>query len=347
MSRARAGAASDRARPGAGGGTGRAGRERRAGGALGPDGNRLQLGAAPRWRSLAFLILAALLAPGPAAWAADTLRVVFTAETRGNLLPCSCPTHPLGGLARRAGFLKSFARAERGRFLGPDANGTTLVLDAGGFLPEGQVPLRDDPKVKARFVRLLLHGMEAAGVQAVALDYRERGFLSDLAPAEMRRLGPALLDADPPSRPRVLRWGERKVAVLALEESLADSVVIRAGCQARAGADYLIVLARADCFTGRRLARLARADLVLLSRGARPGEPLHEGRSILVGCGMDGREAGEILLVSQDAGGLATAHFTLHAMDDTVPRNLGLESEVLALTRDAGPDGLNLAGARE
>ena len=32
----------------------------------------------------------------------DTLTVLFTAETRGNLLPCSCPSNPLGGLARRA-----------------------------------------------------------------------------------------------------------------------------------------------------------------------------------------------------------------------------------------------------
>jgi len=241
------------------------------------------------------LLMATVLCAPPAARAssADTLTVLFSAETRGNLTTCTCPTQPLGGLARRVHFLQE-ASGTLGRA------GSCLVLDAGGFLPVGRAPVRDDPEAAAQLVRLLLRGMAESGVVATALDYRERAFVEKAAPAECRRLHDCLLDADPPGPPRIVLWGKEKIALLALEESLADSVIIASGVRARAEADYLIVLARADAFTGCRVARLSRADLVLLSRGARPTEPLWEGRSLLVGCGVAGREIGEVRLIRGD-----------------------------------------------
>jgi hypothetical protein len=278
-------------------------------------------------------------APAPA----ETLRIAFTAETRGNLVPCSCPKEPLGGLARRARHLAEAA-------FGGSPGTTSFVLDAGGFLPEGEVPLRDAPEAMARYVRLVLRGFLRSGLQASALDHGEREFLRRHAPSEAERLRDALLDADPPGPPRVLHWGSKRVAVLALEESTPDSTAIRAGVGARSSTDFLIVLARADAVSGRRLARLSRADLVILSRGARPAAPLREGSAHLVGCGREGREVGDLRLVP-DAGATAgqprlrVASFALRPMNADQAEDPDLSREVANLLREAGP--APLAGTAE
>jgi hypothetical protein len=267
---------------------------------------------------------------------ADTLSVFFTAETHGNLEPCACPRGAHGGLARRAGFLRGAAEAVHAR------GGTALVLDAGGFFPEGEVPLRDDPAVARRFTALLLDGLARSGVQAVALDHGQRDFLERTVPREARRLREVFLEADPPGTPRVINWGAHRVALMALEETLADEAIRNAGSAARARGDFVIALARGDGFSGRRLARFSGADLVVLSRGARPEAPLLEGSSILVGCGIEGREVGEVRIVlGPGVGGTRgvprVTVFQLHPMDATVLADPGIARSVEALVRDAGP----------
>jgi hypothetical protein len=267
---------------------------------------------------------------------ADTLSVFFTAETQGNLEPCACPKNPQGGLARRTGFLRSAAATVRARA------GTALVLDAGGFFPEGEVPLRNDPTVARRFTALLLDALARSGAQAVALDHGERDFLEQTAPREARRLREVFLEADPPGTPHVLDWGAHRVAVVALEESLTDDAVRAAGSAARAHGDFVIALARGDGFSGRRLARLSGADLVVLSRGARPEAPLLEGASILVGCGIEGKEVGEVRIVlDPGTGGTRgvprVTGFQLHPMDAAVFADPGIARSVEAIVRDAGP----------
>lgn len=267
----------------------------------------------------------------------DTLTVLFTAETRGNLVPCTCPGEKTGGLARRVGLLRQLAGTRA-------AGGTVLVLDAGGQLPDGTVPLRDSPETMERYVSLLLESMEAGGLTAAAIDHGERTFLLRYAPRQAGRLAPVLLEADPPSRPRVVRWGDRTIAILALEESLPDTTVLAAGRAARAAADFVLVLARAEAFTGRRLARLSGADLVLLSRGARPPELLREGESILAGCGVDGHELGEIRLVERrDAPNasrpaLEPVSHRLHRLGAGTPEDAEIARRVTRLLGDAGPD---------
>jgi len=269
--------------------------------------------------------------------AADTLTVLFTAETRGNLVPCSCPGEKTGGVARRVGLLRELARKR-------SAGGTVLVCDAGGQLPDGPVPLRDSPGTMERYVSLLLEAMEAPGLTAAAIDHGERAFLARNAPGPAGRLASVLLEADPPSPARRVRWGDRTIAILALEESLPDAKVLAAGRAARAGADYLFVLARADALTGRRLARLAGADLVLLSRGARPPDLLREGEAILAGCGIDGHEFGEIRLVENrgfpDAARLRLepVRHELHRLGPGVPVDAEIARRVTRLLGDAGPD---------
>ena len=274
--------------------------------------------------------------PARAASPADTLSVFFTAETHGNLEPCACPKNPQGGLARRTGFLHGAAAAVRTR------GGTAFVLDAGGFFPEGEVPLRNDPAVARRFTVLVLDALARSGAQAIALDHGERPFLEQTAPREARHLREVFLEADPPGTPRVLDWGTHRVAIVALEETLTDDAVRVAGSAARARGDFVVALARGDGLSGRRLARLSGADLVVLSRGARPEAPLLEGASILVGCGIEGREVGEVRIVlDPGVGGTRgvprVAGFQLHSMDATVVADPGIARSVEAIVRDAGP----------
>lgn len=199
------------------------------------------------------------------------------------------------------------------------------MFDAGGFLPEGETAVRDTPGAAARYVRTLLAALRRTGVTAAACDHGMRAFLQAHAVAETDALGPALLDADPPAPALLLSWGGRNIAVLALEESSPDSVIARAAGEARGRADFLIVLARADALSGRRLARLARADVVILSRGARPPRPLEVDGALLVGCGASGREVGELRLVASPAAGgsgaLRPVGFELHAMAKGVPED--------------------------
>ena len=263
------------------------------------------------------------------------LTLLFTAETRGNLVPCSCPKNPLGGLARRVGFLRD-----------NDDGGNILRVDAGGFLPEGEVPLRDDPGAAAGLLRILQDGLKRAGYQAVVVDRGDRAFLARETPAQHASLRDLFLDADPPSPARILSWGTWRTALLALDERLPDSTVVRAAAQAREDARLLVVLARADGFSGRRLARLSHADLVVLSRGANPEQTLYEGSVPMVGCGLEGKQVGEVIL-STGARGVTVSTFRLHPMDAQVKEESVLAGEVRRLEAEWGPSSSTLLGARE
>lgn len=328
------------------------------------------LGAVAGWLAVSLLIAAPAGAAGetasrfaiaaPPGAQGDTLSILFTGETRGNLVPCSCPSNPLGGLARRVRLLQDrAARLTRG--------GPVLRLDSGGFLPEGEVPLRGDRRTATRLVGLILSGFGAGELDAAALDHGERAFLQAVAPEEAARIGGVLLQADPPDPPRLFQWSGSTVAVLALEESLADSTVRRAAREARRRAEYLVILARADAFTGRRLARLSHADLVLLSRGARTESILFEGRVPMFGCGTEGKEIGEVRLLrasgvgglraiagrptergeGASAPGLAVVSQQLHPLGPSLPEDPSLGRRVRALLLEAGADAPTLAGARE
>ncbi|MFN8546926.1 MAG: hypothetical protein U0527_02885 [Candidatus Eisenbacteria bacterium] len=248
----------------------------------------------------------------------DTLTVYFTAETHGNLEPCSCPERQLGGLARRVAFLAQTHGKK-------DAS---LRLDAGGFLPIDDVPLRDDPAVATRFVKLLLRGLERSHYDAIALDLGQRQTLTRMAQAEARVLAGGWMDANPVAPPRLFKWNDTGVALLTVAAEVPSSVQEIAAADAREHAagipgvtrTLLIVMARANASDGRSVARATSADLVVLSLGARPKQALREGASVLVGAGMDGREVGEIKLTLDD-GHWAFGPLQLHAMDSTQPED--------------------------
>lgn len=267
---------------------------------------------------------------------ADTLVVLFTGETRGNLTPCSCPEEPLGGLARRVAFL-----ADRGDSL-LRAGVPVLRLDSGGFLPAGEVSVRNDPRLAERWVALLLDGMEAAGIEASVLDPGMRDFLEQIAPGRLSGSPTTYLATTPPSSPWHRSWRGGAVAVIALDEFSPDSILVEAGRRARQKAETVIVLARADAVSGRRVARLSGADLVLLSRGTRLEEPLREGGTWLLGPGKEGKWVGEARLVRRqpsagDPSELVVTGLRLHAMGPGAPEDERLAEEVARLMTDGRP----------
>ena len=253
--------------------------------------------------------------------------VLFTGETRGNLTPCSCPDGPWGGLARRVGYLA--ARKQ-------EVPGPVLSLDAGGFLPVGTVPLRNDPKAEVALVTLLMESLLCSRIDLLALEPGERSYLAEIAPELWHRLEPHALDSAPPSPPRVLSLAGTPVAVLALDESLDDVALESAGESARSVAELVFVLARADGVSGRRIAERTGADLVILSFGVRTQAPVRYADGWVVGAGREGREMGELRL-ELTAQGLRVVDFRLVPMDETVPTHPVTEQLVHHLLDDFGP----------
>jgi hypothetical protein len=261
----------------------------------------------------------------------DTLRLLFTSETRGNLVPCPCPDRPWGGLDRRTGFL---ARAA--------ADPRALSVDAGGFVPEGEVPLRAEPEAAHRLIALLVEAARLSQFDAIALDPGQRRFLESLAPAEATSTAGLFLDAGRPATFRLAPWGPFAAAVLAVLETLPDEAIVSAADDARRSADLLVVLARTS--TGyARIAELTGADVVVLSDGARLQQPIRHGPSWIVGAGAQGREIGELaLVVTQPLArpsdrAVELGAYALHPMDETVSPHSGVSARVRRLLDDFGP----------
>jgi len=89
--------------------------------------------------------------------------VFYSSTVHGNLEVCGCPIHPLGGVARRAGYINAFKRRS------PDA--ATLQVDAGfifGDETNAAGELRED-------IRLMNDWIVRAN-EVLGLDVVNRGF---------------------------------------------------------------------------------------------------------------------------------------------------------------------------
>lgn len=256
-----------------------------------------------------------------------TFSILFTGETRGNLVPCSCPDGPWGGLARRVGYLSG----RRGKIQGP-----LLTLHGGGFLPVGTVPLRNDPEAEVEFVSLLTESLSRSGFDAIVLGAEEREYLTRIVPERWPDLELRALDSSPAPQPRVFSMGGVPVAVLAVDESLADATLAAVARSARSLADLVIVLARADGVSGRRIAEQTAADLVILSYGVRTAAPVRYAKSWVVGAGREGKEIGELQL-ERTPEGLQILDYRLVPMDETVAADPATENQVRRLLDDFGP----------
>ncbi|MEZ4648714.1 MAG: hypothetical protein R3E97_07990 [Candidatus Eisenbacteria bacterium] len=255
------------------------------------------------------------------------LAVLFTSETRANLVPCTCPDGPWGGIARRVGYLSGRKAA-----LGT----SVLSLDGGGFLPVGTVPLRNDPQAETDLIRLLTESLLRSNLDVVTLDPGDSIYLRQIVPDLWPRIEARSLDASVPSPARIVSWNGTPVAVLALHETLDDEAISAAAQAARTEAEVLIVLARADGVSGRRIATLTQADLVVLSFGVRTEKPVRYENCWIVGAGREGKEVGELFLTRED-GEIAIEDYRLVPMDETVIPHPATETIVRTLLDEFGP----------
>ena len=255
------------------------------------------------------------------------LAILFMSETRANLVPCSCPDGPWGGLARRVGYL-----ADRKSAIGSPV----ISLDGGGFLPVGTVPLRNDPNAETGLIRLLAESLLRSNLDVITLDPGDASYLRQIVPDLWPRIEARAIDASIPSPTRVVSWNGKPVAILALHESLDDEAVTAAAQAARAEAEVLIVLARADGVSGRRIAALTHADLVVFSFGVRTERPVRYEGCWIVGAGREGKEVGELYL-TLDHGEIRIEDYSLTPMDDAITPHAATETLVRTLLDEFGP----------
>ncbi len=100
----------------------------------------------------------------------------YSADIHGNLEVCGCPIHPLGGLARRLGYIDAFRQRS------PDA--ATLMVDAGHIFSDDladkvdqQGLLRADARVMNDWV---VRADEQMNLEVSNLSYRDLPYLKVL-----------------------------------------------------------------------------------------------------------------------------------------------------------------------
>ncbi len=229
-----------------------------------------------------------------AASPAAVLRIAYTAELRGNLQPCSCPANPLGGLARRIGFLDSLRTA-------PDP-APLLVLDAGRMLPE-----RDRfPRLPAgAFARLQDLTIEAAAEASYDAILSDDGSIPDA-----RWI--------PPLQARRVEIAGKRIGICALEERF-DPLEAREAVGALGRVDLLILLCSADLHYAMRAAKLLGARAAIVARGADFDRPVLLDGVLFFGPGRDGRHTGYARIEVRRGEAPRVLEGKLRAMDGSTP----------------------------
>lgn len=101
------------------------------------------------------------------------LVLFYSADVHGNLEVCGCPIYPLGGVARRMGYINAF------RERSPDV--VTLLVDAGHIfsddLSEGETRLRPDAQTMNEW---MVRANEQMNLEVVNLSYRDLLYASQL-----------------------------------------------------------------------------------------------------------------------------------------------------------------------
>jgi hypothetical protein len=248
---------------------------------------------------LAGLIAGGLLvADSPAkARSSRTITLAYTGELRGNLVPCACPARPLGGLARRIGWIDSLRTA---------SEDPVFVVDAGSSadLPQSYpgMPLSEQDAL----VRLL-----GEGERAIGYDARVGG------PEGAPRLRPneAL---------RVERGGA-VVAFAAVDERL-DPGPAGPALRALGTVDLVVLLCSGDFSFATTAARLLRPDVVVVARGATYPAPIRQDGVLFLGPGVDGKYVGLVRVASGHPARALEAR--LRPMDAAVPSSPAWEERV-------------------
>jgi hypothetical protein len=223
------------------------------------------------------------------------LRLVYTAETHGNLLPCACPGHPLGGLARRIGFIDSLRAAGE----------PILLVDAGRFFPERtDYPLLPETGLST-LLDLHADAAVAAGYDAIALP-EERG--STLEGAPWLRSNEA----------RLLTKGGLRLALVAVDER-GDASGAAGAVRSLGTVDLVILLCSGDLNFAFAAAKSVGAQVAVVSRGACLRGPLRQDGVLFLGPGQAGKFVGFAELEVGARKQVRPIRLLLRPMDASVP----------------------------
>ncbi len=238
-----------------------------------------------RFAILAWVLLlcAGLHPPGAEGHA---LRIIYTTELHGNLMPCSCPVRPLGGLARRIGWVDSLRSCSDPAPL--------LVVDAGQFLPRsGDFP-RLTREAREDLTPLYRDAMRAMGYDAVV------GL--DIQPNEVK----------------VIERGGFRVAIAAADEAL-DTKALAVRLHQAGPVDVAVALCNGDLSFAAATACRIGAKVAIASRGACFGGPVWQEGILVLGPGSAGRYVGLARIDVAREGTVRPLDIRLRPMDATVP----------------------------
>jgi hypothetical protein len=99
--------------------------------------------------------------------------VFFSGDIHGNLEVCGCPIHPLGGVARRMGYINAFRKRS------PGAN--TILVDTGNIFSDEVNADRTDLRADARLMNdWIVRANEMMPLSVVNLSYRDLRYASGL-----------------------------------------------------------------------------------------------------------------------------------------------------------------------
>ena len=92
--------------------------------------------------------------------------IFFSATVHGNLEVCGCPIHPLGGVARRAGYLKAFAERSPGVAM--------LQVDAGNIFSDERNDSDKNLRQDARLMNdWIVRADDVLGLDVLNLSYKD------------------------------------------------------------------------------------------------------------------------------------------------------------------------------
>jgi hypothetical protein len=226
-----------------------------------------------------------------------TITLAYTAELRGNLVPCACPARPLGGLARRIGWVDSLRSATAG---------PVFVVDAGS----SEEPLGGYPFVPPA---------ERVGLQTL-LEAADREMAYDASVGASRDA--ASLQAN--EARRVVRDGVA-VGFVAVDER-TDPTPAGKAVRALGRVDLVVLLCSGDFSFATTAAGIVRADIAVVARGAKYTAPIWQDGVLFLGPGVDGKYVG--LARVTDGKPVRALDVRLRSMDATVPSSPAWEERV-------------------
>lgn len=223
------------------------------------------------------------------------LTLAYTAELRGNILPCTCPRDPFGGMDRRIGFVDSLRSAGE----------ALVVLDAGGLFPAPETTHMLSEAARESLQCLVSDGASSTGYDAIA---------GSAAPPHPRCGAP--LPWLPPATARAIVRAGSRVVLASVAESL-DPREARRAIKDAGRRDLLVLLVDGDLSFATYSARLLGADVAIVARGAWFPEPIHKDGVLFLGPGRDGKYVG-LLTLELGSGAPRVVRARLRPMDGLV-----------------------------